>query len=168
MLTILTGFVRQNKTNLLLDPKQEFYMLMLSQGLWFFKDFLKRLKKVKFQDLSLFQEIIMMFLELTVHTDKQHQWEMEVWFVLIWRFKILLEQQQEEQLGLPFIMEEVLDGDKSLMEDMELFWPEPREKENTWEISCCGMYQMEWVEDVGQEEKMHLFMLNTWWKSFQA
>ena len=33
MLTILTGFVRQNKTNLLLDPKQEFYMLMLSQGL---------------------------------------------------------------------------------------------------------------------------------------
>lgn len=63
----------------------------------------------------------MMFQELILLLEKLLIFIMEVNGQLICQFKMLLEILSEELLGYLSTMEEVLDGEKSLMEDLVWF-----------------------------------------------
>ena len=141
---------------------------MQLQDHWFLKLFQKQLKRDKSQGLLLFQEIIMMCLELIVPIDRLLQWEMEVWYVQIWRFKISWGRLLEELLGWLCIMVAGLDGERSSMEDMGWFWQERRGKGSIWETSCFGTSPTGWVEGAGLAVKMLSFMLSTWWSNSQG
>ena len=60
-------------------------------------------------------------------------------------------------------MEVVQDGDKLLMEDLELYWLVKNKKDKNLRISCFGMSVMESVEEDGLVDKMLISILNILW-----